>query len=171
MEALMWLFNTWKELVTKLITEYPPAAAIATLAAVGGWFLLEKEFNPKKPSLNAGIALGAWSVVVPLLGATMDLLVEAWRIFKTVCAAIANLTETLYHVHQRHPFLILCLVVAAVPVYFAWKHWRPHVLPRRALRIGALAVGVVVLAYALDPFLSALLREKALPPVAVEIGL
>jgi hypothetical protein len=51
------------------------------------------------------------------------------------------------------------------PAYFAWAHWRPHVMPNRWLRIVSLALGVVVLAYLLAPLIGRVTGEPV--PLAI----
>jgi len=165
MDALLHLVNAWKDLVVKLFSDYPLAGAISIAAGYAAWRYAEKVRNPGKPVINATMALLGWSVATPLLGSTISVFVDLWGVVKDVVPVLKALTVSLYSIYQEHPVMVLALVALAGPAYFAWAHWRPHVMPNRWLRIVSLALGVVVLAYLLAPLIHMVTGEPV--PVAI----
>jgi hypothetical protein len=167
MDAVLLAINTWKDLIVKVFGQYPLAGALITLVAVGVFFYLEKTLRPKQAPTNILLVLLGWAVAVPILGAILWFLGELWDLVKAIAPPIASVLSSLFSIYQKHPFLVLSLIVIAIPAYFAWKRWRPDVLPSRFLRFLVLAIGVTAVAHLLSPIIPESNASKPIAEAAV----
>ena len=160
MDAVLSVVNAWKDLIIKVFGQYPLAAALITLVAVGAFFLLEKTIRPKQAPTNILLVLLGWAVAVPVLGGLLWLLGEVWDLVKAIAPPVASALSSLFSIYQKHPFLVLSLVGIAILAYFAWKRWRPNVLPSRSLRFLSLAIAVTLVAHVLSPIVEYVTPES-----------
>ena len=151
MDAALSVVNAWKDLIVGVFKQYPLAAAIITLLAVGAWVYLEKKVRPGQAPTNTLLVLLGWSIAVPLFGGVLWLFGELWALIKAVAPPVASAVSSLFSIYSRHPFLVLSLVGIAIVAYYAWKRWRPNILPSPLLRFLSLAVAVTVVAHVLGP--------------------
>jgi hypothetical protein len=141
----------WKDLIIKLYTEHQLAAALVTVLAIGAFFMLEKTWRPGKRPTNLFIILGGWAIAVPILGILLDALGKVIEFVEALLSIMLKLVESSYHIYARHPYLVLSLGFIAVLGYFAWKRWRPTLLPGRPAKLVALSAATVVAAHILAP--------------------
>ena len=151
MDTVISAIVAWKDLITKVFGQYPLAAALVTLAAIGLYFYLQEKERPGKGPTNILIVLFVWAIAVPILGFILTILGKVWDFVEAVAPAIAKALGSLYSIYDKHPILVLVLITIAILTYFAWKQWRPSLLPSRSLRIIALIVAVVVAAHITNP--------------------
>ncbi len=151
MNSIYHFVMAWKDLIIKVSGDHPLAAAIVTILVVGMFFVLEKSWRPGKRPSNLLILLAGWSIAVPVLGLLLDALGKIWEFLEAALSILIRLVDSSYHIYAHHPFLVLGLVAAALLSYFAWKRWRPQILPNRLTRVVALATATVVAAHILAP--------------------
>jgi hypothetical protein len=149
--TILSVIGKWRELVAALFGDYPLAAALLTLAALGLFFHLQKTMRRGRTATNALIALLAWAVAVPILGTVLTILSKAWEFVEAVVPALARVSGSLYGIYSRHPILVAVLVLLAVVAYFVWGRWWPRFWPNRTLRIAALVAGVILAAHIASP--------------------
>jgi predicted membrane protein len=123
MTTIYHFFGAWKDLITHIYSDYPLAAAITTLVAVGVFVYVERaEFeNLATSTFHLFAALIVWAIVVPILG------------------SLFGVVEKLYNVYDKHPLLVLVLFIAAVAVFLIWGFLRPK-SPSRAVKAIACAI-------------------------------
>ena len=168
MDAIVSAITGWKDLISKVFGEYPLAAALLTLLAIGLYFYLQKEKRRNKAATNILIVLFAWAIAVPILGFALTVLGKIWEFVEAVAPAIAKAVGSFYSIYDRHPFLVITLLVIAIIAYFVWKKWWPKVLPSRGLRIVALTIAVVVTAHIANPIANVFVTaEPALDKKAI----
>lgn len=160
MDSVMSVINTWKDLIIDVFGKYPLAGALVTLVAVGAWVYLEK-IRPRKRVSNTLLILLGWAIAVPILGAALWLLGEIWSFIKAVIGPAADVLASLFSIYDKHPFLVLILVIIAIGVYFGWKRWKPNLLPSRLLRVVILTVAVTVFAHIMSPIVGIFTQESS----------
>ena len=151
MDTVVSAITGWKDLITKVFGAYPLAAALMTLAAVGAFYALEKNFRPKQAATNILIVLLGWAVAVPILGGVLWILGQAWDVVTAVTPALAKALASLFGIYERHPLLVLVLIAVAIALYFIWMRFRPNILPSRLLRMLVLAALVLVASHVASP--------------------
>lgn len=166
MEAVVSAITAWKDLIIKVFGEYPLAAALMTLAGVGAFYALEKSYRPKQAATNILIVLLGWAVAVPIVGGVLWVIGQVWDVVKAVAPALTTAVTSLFGIYEKHPLLVLALVTIAVVVYFAWKRFRPKVLPSRGLRVIVLAALVLVVSHLASPIADMFTPKVAEDPVA-----
>ncbi len=156
MSSIYHFIMAWKDLITKVFGEYPLAGALVTLIAVGLFYQLEKNWRPRKRPSNLLLTLIGWAIVVPILGFVLNIAGEAWEIIKGLVPALAKLSASLYAIYTHHPYVVLAVVAVAILTYFAWKRWRPRLLPYRAARVIALVIAAILVTLILGPIADSL---------------
>lgn len=151
MGPIVFLLHQWQFLVSYLFTGFPLFGALVTLLCVGIFFHFEKTERPGETPTNILIALLSWMAIVPLVGIVLGLLVKVWLAVASVLPFIVGPVAAFLAVYDRHPFMVLALIVVATSAYFWWKLRRPRVLPWRWVRVALLGAATVLLALALDP--------------------
>lgn len=162
MDTVVSAITFWKDLIVKVFGQYPLAAALISLVAVGAYVYLEKHLRPRQAPTNILIVLFGWSIAVPVLGGILWVLGQIWDVLKAIAPPVASALSSLFSIYQEHPFLVLALFIAAAVVYLGWKRWRPNVLPNRLLRIIVLGTAVTLVAHLASPFAD-LLSPKQKP--------
>lgn len=162
MDAVLSVVNDWKDLIIKVFGQYPLAAALITLVAVGAFFYLEKTLRPQQAPTNILMVLLGWAVIVPVLGGLLWLLSEFWDIVKAIAQLVASSLSSVFSIYQKHPLLVLALAITATLTYFVWKRWRPNVLPSRLLRFLSLAIAVILVANVLGPIVEFAMPESTI---------
>ena len=166
METVVSAITRWKDLITKVFSEYPLAAALMTLAAVGAFYALEKSLRPKQAATNILIVLLSWAVAVPILGGGLWVIGQVWDVVKAIAPALTKALTSLFGIYEKHPLLVLALITIAVVIYFAWKRFRPKVLPSRGLRVVFLATLVLVVSHVASPIADMFTPKTAEAPAA-----
>lgn len=167
MSAVVDFVVSWKDLITKVFGEYPLAAAIFTLAAVGVFFGLEREWRKGKTPTNLMAVFIGWAIVVPIGGWVLSILGKVWSVIESTVPIITTVIGSLYRIYEKHPIVVLSIMGVALVAYPIWK-WRfAKFLPNRALRISLLVVGVIVATHIASPIADLFSPlESSAPPKA-----
>jgi len=78
MTHIYQLLNLWRELIAKFFSDYPLAAALVTLLAIGVFLLLQSEWRKGKLLSNLLLVFLGWLVLVPILGFAVTVLGKVW---------------------------------------------------------------------------------------------
>src|SRR5262245_24187964 len=139
MSTIIELVEKWKDLIVKVFTDSPLAAAIVTLVAAGAFYWLSRKTRPGKTVTNAFLVLVGWAIAVPVVGFIFTVLGKIWEAIEFLASGAIRLTGSLYTIYARHPLLIIAIVVVGVVAYAAWTWWWPQRRPKGLLRIGSIA--------------------------------
>jgi hypothetical protein len=141
----------WKDLIIKVFGAYPLAAALVTILAAGAFYMLEKQWRREHTPTNLMLMFVAWAIAVPILGFLINVLGVIWSLVEKFIAFIAWVFGSLYGIYERHPYLVLGVVLAAVLCYFAWGKWKPNVLPNPLVRGLLLTSGALLIVHIVSP--------------------
>ena len=88
------LFNAWYNLVAKAFTEHTLGTAVISIAAIGIFVVLQKEYRPYRLLTNAGFVLLGWIVSITALPFAMLGAAQGWEAavfdhYQAVASAIA----------------------------------------------------------------------------------
>jgi len=167
MRAVVDFVVSWKDLITKVFGEYPLAAAIFTLAAVGVFLGLERQWRKGKTPTNLMAVFIGWAILVPIGGWVLSVLGKAWSVIESTVPLITTVIGSLYRIYEKHPIVALSIVGVALVAYQIWKRYFAKFLPSRALRIFLLVVGVIVAAHIASPIADLFSPpESSAPPKA-----
>jgi hypothetical protein len=161
MDIIISAITAWKDLIVEVFSQYTLAAALVTLAAIGCFFYLEQQLRPRQAPTNILIVLLGWAILVPIVGFVLTILSKIWAFIEAVMPQVAKLLGSFYSIYDKHPFLVLSLILVAFVTYFVWRRWWPAVLPARALRILSLATAVVLAAHIANPIANALVPASS----------
>jgi hypothetical protein len=138
----MWIIEflkTWAELITKLWGNYPFVGAVVTAAAVGGYFIIRKS-SKRPPAADVGLLLLAWGIIVPVLGASLDVIAAimnaAWAVLGFLAAR-----------YDQQPLFVGSVIAVGIVAFLVSDRWAKHRgRPARILVIAAAAVLLVAVA-------------------------
>jgi len=136
MTTIYHFFGEWKDLFAHAYSAYPLAAAITTLAALGlffYWDRLRLNWLPRSRP-HPIIAVIAWAIIVPILGFLFQVIEKVWTGIVGVSSVLSHLSTFVYDVYDRHPILILVLLVISGTLFFIWNFVRPE-NPSRAFKV------------------------------------
>jgi hypothetical protein len=153
MDWIFRLIGDWKDLITKVFTNSPVAAAIATLVAIGVFYLLQTRWRKDKTTTNAMMVLIGWAVAVPLLGFVGSVLAKIWEAVEFLASGTIKFVGSMYGIYARHPLLLIGVIVVAVAAYFVWRRWLPNRHPKGFLRVGSIVATAIVVTYIADPLI------------------
>src|ERR1700730_1250561 len=123
MSEIYKFVGEWKDLIIKLYTEYPLAAAIITLTAVIAFVLFERSKHPwPPPVLDMIIAFVAWAVLIPIVGFLFSAVVKVGSILAAGASFVWRVLSFIFDVYQVHPLFVLILAVLAAALCGIW-HW------------------------------------------------
>jgi hypothetical protein len=165
LHTILSVIGEWKDLFVKVFTEYPLAAALLTIVAVGVFFWLEETQAKNRTTINATVVLLCWAVAVPLLGFVLIILEKIWDFLEAILPWLARTSGSFYAIYARHPILVSVLVLLGIVSYLAWSVWWPRVWPNRYVRIAAVISAVVLVAHITSP-IADLLAPNLLTAVA-----
>ena len=151
MNSIIDFIASWKDLITKVFGEHTLAAALVTIVAVAAFYVLDQQVRKGKRPTNLMIIFVGWAILVPIVGLVMTILAKIWAILEAVFPRITDALASFYKIYDQHPLLVLVLIAVGVVSYFLWRKFRPNLLPRRSLRIVALAAAVVLAAHIVSP--------------------
>lgn len=142
---------SWKDLITSVFSQYPVAASLAILLAIGAFFALERNIRQGHPGTNVAIVFVGWAILVPLLGLVMAVLANVWKVFEGTVPIVTKVFGSFYGIYEKHPIVVLTIVVCFVGGYFIWPLIWPKMIPNRKLRVLSLVVGTVVVVHIASP--------------------
>jgi hypothetical protein len=125
MTGIYNFLGEWKDLITKLYTEYPLAAALITLAAVIGFVFFERSERGTwpPPALHMIIAFVGWLVLVPIVGFLFAVIFKIGSILAAAGSFGWGVLSFTFGVYQVHPLFVIILAALAAAVWGIW-HWR-----------------------------------------------
>jgi hypothetical protein len=147
-------FNTWRELIIKIFVEYPLAAAVMTLLAIGIFFALQTAWRRERTESNLLLVFVGWLIAVPILGSVMAVLSGVWAFIEATFPILAAILGSFYHIYVRHPYMVLIILALGLAGYFVWnRRWprRPQLIQNRAWRLLCVLAGIVVLVHIASP--------------------
>ena len=164
MTHIYQLLNLWRELIAKFFSDYPLAAALVTLLAIGVFLLLQSEWRKGKLLSNLLLVFLGWLVLVPILGFAVTVLGKVWAFFETTVPWFAQVLGSTNHVYQRHPYLVLIIVGLGLAYYISWIWWpkRPRLIRGRYLKLLFVFVAIVIAVQIASP-LADLIKPHATP--------
>ncbi|HZE11155.1 MAG TPA: hypothetical protein VE034_06190 [Burkholderiales bacterium] len=162
MSSIVDFIVFWKNLITGVFVDHTLAAALVTIVAIAVFLFLDKEVRKGKRPTNLMIVLVGWVILVPIVGMVMTVLAKIWAFFEKVIPMVTDVLSSFYKIYERHPLLVLILILLGFVTYFLWAKFRPGVLPNRTLRIAGVVVAVVVAAHIASP-LANLVAPKGSP--------
>ena len=163
MTSIYEFLNAWRELITKVFGEYPLAAALMTLFAVGMFFALQTEWRRERTKSNILVVFVGWLIAVPILGFVMTVLGKVWAFIETAVPIVGKSLGSFYHIYEHHPYMVLIILALGIVGYFVWNRWlpeRPEFLHNRALKILCVVAAIVIVAHIASP-IADLIRSQA----------
>ena len=126
MTSIYEFLNAWRELITKVFGEYPLAAALMTLLAVGMFFALQTEWRRERTRSNILLVFVGWLVAVPILGFVMTVLGKVWEFIETTVPRVGKILGSFYHIYKSHPYMVLIILALGIVGYCVWNRWWPQ---------------------------------------------
>lgn len=149
---MIWDFIlAWKDLIIKVFSEYPLSAAIFTLISLISLVMLEHKFRRGKTATNIAAVFVGWAVLVPIFGWIFLIFGKIWSMAETFASFFMVVLGSFYKIYEKHPLVVLVILISAVVAYFIWS-WRfSSVVPNRFFRFAILSACVVILSHVLSP--------------------
>ena len=150
MEFVRGAANWWVSQFTKAFTEHTLGAAVITIAAIGIFIVLVKEYRPFGVLKNAGIVVVAWLLAITLLPLGMSRGADAVATLDTTLPIAYRFASYLYGIYERHPLMVLVIVGVGTTVFFLRQSW-PFRLAWWPVRAVCTLLGVAVLVHVSAP--------------------
>jgi len=144
---------------SKAFTEHTLGAAVITIAAIGIFIVLHKEYRPFGLLANTGIVLLAWLVAITLLPLGMSSGAAALATLDTTLPMASRFANYFYSIYDRHPLMVLVIVGVGTTAFFLRQSW-PFRLSWWPVRAVCTLLGVAVLVH-----VSAPIADLIEPPV------
>ena len=160
MEFVRGAANWWVSQFTKAFTEHTLGAAVITIAAIGIFIVLVKEYRPFGVLKNAGIVVVAWLLAITLLPLGMSRGADAVATLDTTLPIAYRFASYLYGIYDRHPLMVLVIVGAGTTAFFLRQSW-PFRLSWWPVRALCTLLGVAFLVH-----VSAPIADLIEPPAA-----
>jgi hypothetical protein len=154
MTTIYEFLNAWRELIIKVFGEYPLAAALITILAIGMFYGLQTEWRRGRLKSNLLLVFVGWLIAVPIVGLAMTILSKVWEFIEGATPIVTNILGSFYHIYAHHPYLVLIILVLGIVGYFFWNHWwprRPEYLQNRHVRILCVVACIVIVAHVASP--------------------
>jgi hypothetical protein len=161
MEVVLSTINMWKDLIVKVFSEYPLAAAFVTAIGVAAYFWLEKKARPGKVLQNILMVLLGWAVAVPIVGLLLTIVGKIWGGIEATMPFLAKVLGSVYEIYSHHPYLVLVIIAIALIGYIAWSRWAPRRIPHRPVRAALVAVLAIVVIHIAGPIADQITPTKA----------
>jgi hypothetical protein len=123
MERIQGAANWWVSQVTKAFTDHTLGAAVLTIAAIGIFIVLIKEYRPFGLLTNAGVVLVAWVLAITFLPFGMSSGAAAVATLDTTLPIAYRFAGYLYGIYERHPLMVLVIVGVGTTVFFLRQSW------------------------------------------------
>jgi len=150
MQLILDAANGWVTLVTKAFTVHTLSAAVITIAAIGIFVVVHKEYRPFGLLANAGIVLLAWLVAITLLPLGMASGAAAVATLDTTLPMAARFANYFYGIYERHPIMVLVIVGVGTTAFFLRQSW-PFRLAWWPVRAACTVLGVAALVHVSAP--------------------
>ena len=128
--------KAWAKLISGVFADFTLAASIVTLIAAVLFFAYEhqkKTSDWTTRSLHFFIALVGWAVAVPILGMLFKVVASIWGIGEGMFSALKSLGSLVYSAYEKHPLVVLTLLLINLVVFLVWHLIRPR-HPSQALK-------------------------------------
>jgi hypothetical protein len=159
----------WAKMIGGVFGDYPLAAALITLVAVVAFMIMEHRARPSNwttRTYHFFIVLIGWAIAVPILGFVFGLIEKILGLGK----GALNVLAFLYGAYEKHPLVVLMLLVVCVGTYFVWHFMRPK-SPSRILKAVACAALLFVSVAVSKPIAGLFSPSEATPPTPKPVSL
>jgi hypothetical protein len=171
MDLILRAAHWWVTQVTKAFTEHTLGAAVITIAAIGIFIVLQKEYRPFGVLTNAGIVFVAWLLAITVLPLGMSSGATAIATLDTTLPIASRFAGYLYGIYERHPIMVLVIVGVGTTVFFLRRSW-PFRLAWWPVRAVCTVLAVAVLVHVSAPIADLVEPRQAVaapaPVVAVQ---
>jgi hypothetical protein len=150
MDLVLRAASWWVAQFTKAFTEHTLGAAVISIAAIGIFIVLHKEYRPFGLLTDAGIVLLGWLVAITLLPLGMSSGAAAVATLDTTLPVASRVAGYFYAIYERHPILVLVIVGVGTTAYFLRQSW-PFRLSWWPVRAACTVLGVVLLVHVSAP--------------------
>ncbi len=147
MEFIVNFFEKWWE----LFMIYPLSGAILSILAILAFPYLQKEKRPGKKTSNILIIFVGWAISVPIVALILTVLGKLWSLIETVIPFISTFISSLYDKYEKHPILVISIVILSILAFFVWNRWWPRVFPENFVKIICILLGALILIYISSP--------------------
>jgi hypothetical protein len=151
MATIYDFFNAWRKLIIEVFSYNPLAASLFTILAVFAFYLLQNKWNRGRTNINLLVIFVGWAILVPIVGFVMTVFGKLWTFIESVLPLLVNAIVLFYKIYERHPILIITIIILGLISYFVWKRWWANFVPRRVLRILCVILGTLLCAYIASP--------------------
>jgi len=160
MELVLRAAGWWVSQFTKAFTEHTLGAAVITIAAIGIFIVLHKEYRPFGLLTSVGVVLLAWLVAITLLPLGMSSGAAAIATLDTTLPMASRFASYFYAIYDRHPLMVLVIVGVGTTMFFLRQSW-PFRLAWWPVRAVCTLLAVAALVH-----VSAPIADLIEPPVA-----
>ena len=161
MDFILRAAGWWVSQFSRAFTEHTLGAAVITIAAIGIFIVLHKEYRPFGLLTSAGLVLLAWVVAITLLPLGMSSAAAAVSTLDTTLPMAARFASYFYAIYDRHPLMVLVIVGVGTTVFFLRQSW-PFRLSWWPVRAACTLLGVAFLVH-----VSAPIADLIEPPVVI----
>jgi len=150
MDFILRAAGWWVSQFTKAFTEHTLGAAVITIAAIGIFIVLHKEYRPFGLLTSAGLVLLAWVVAITLLPLGMSSGAAAIATLDTTLPMASRFAGYFYAIYDRHPLMVLVIVGVGTTAFFLRQSW-PFRLSWWPVRAVCTLLGVAFLVHVSAP--------------------
>jgi hypothetical protein len=150
MEPVLRLATWWVDIVTKAFGEHTLGAAVISIAAIGIFVVVQKEYRPFGVLTNAGIVLLGWLVAITALPFAMSGAANAVATLETTLPVASRIAGYFYGIYERHPILVLAIAGIGSTVFFLKQSW-PYRLSWAPVRAACTVFAIVFLVHVSAP--------------------
>lgn len=159
---LIDFLNSWKELIIAFLKNYPIAGAILGALAIYTYFELKRrKVNGNKPILNILIAFGGWVILVPVVGLIFNIIGKIWSYIETTMPFLVGIVSKIGQIYEKHPFLVLSVVVIGFFSYFIWSKWWKEKIKWTWLKILIIISAVILVIFISSPIADLFTVDKS----------
>jgi hypothetical protein len=183
MDAIVNFISSWPVLIQRAFIEHSLVVAFVTVAAIGIFVILQKEWHPDSLPTNVAFVAGGWLIVLSSVVFVMAAARKGWTMLEQALPFAAKLSAYLYGICERHPLLALAIVGAGTTVFFLKRAW-PMVVAWAPIRAVCALFGIALAIHIAGPIADMVDGEPAghfaagkakadklaLPPVEVAIA-
>jgi len=150
MDFILRAAGWWVSQFSKAFTEHTLGAAVFTIAAIGIFIVLHKEYRPFGLLTSAGVVLLAWVVAITLLPLGMSSGAAAVATLDTTLPMASRFAGYFYAIYDRHPMMVLVIVGVGTTAFFLRQSW-PFRLSWWPVRALCTLLGVAFLVHVSAP--------------------
>src|SRR5258708_5837938 len=159
------LFSAWYNLVIKAFTEHTIGTAVISIAAIGIFVVLQKEYRPYRLLTNAGFVLLAWAVAITALPFAMIGAGKGLTALETALPWAARIAAYIFGIYERHPILVLVIVGLGSTAFFLERSW-PTPLAWAPVRAICTVIGIVLAVHVSGPIADLVMGAPEAAPAA-----